>query len=206
MEHLAVKTPLTLLDIGIFLQRHLAGHLATVVAHTPGLFEEIMHAVIMKSYAHPLIDVMSIKDPLPYRFVRVAKLLTRCIPKSRPLTADELRAAVKELPSGIEDSHAMVLTCIREREPHLARLGMDALSWVYFSKRSKRRMTVKELQHALSFQQSNTISKDDLISEDRIRSACAGLIDFVALKNKQATAGCQFSREFHIRMLRPDYD
>lgn len=140
---------------------------------------------------------MVANERLGHRFI-VAKLLISCIPNSRSLTANDLRAAVSELPTGIDDTYHLAMTRIQAQELHLAKLGTQALYWVYFS---KRRLTVIELRHALSFQRSGAISKDDLIGEDQIRSACAGLISFVKLKDKRKTVECQFSRKYSVQLL-----
>lgn len=133
-----------------------------------------------------------------HRFI-AARLLISCIPNSQSLTANDVRAAVKEFPTGIEETYEMAMRRIEDQEPHLAELGKQALYWVYFS---KRQLTVMELRHALSFQRSKGISKDDLIGEDRILSACAGLISFVKLKDKRKTVECQFSRKSDNQLFR----
>lgn len=187
-------------DIYISVQKHLmADRLpwANASAHTSELLDEIVYSVIVKSYTHPLIDLLSNEDTLPYRLLLVAKLLIRCIPSARPLTANELRAAAKKLPSEIEDTYKMAMTRIQEQEPHLAELGKQALSWVYLS---KRQLTAMELRHALSFQWFKVISPNPIVNEDQILSASAGLISFVNLQDEQSTAmGCQFFRESYLQ-------
>lgn len=111
------------------------------------------------------------------------------------VTADELRAAVKDLPRGTQRTYEMAIKRIRGKEPYLAGLGMGALAWVYFSKRP---LTVMELRQALSYQLFKSISGADLIEEDQIVATCAGLITFVSAKGARGreAVNCQFCGEY----------
>lgn len=135
---------------------------------------------------------MNNNELLLYRF-EVAAVLVNLIPKNQAVTADELRRVVKDIPTMIQDVYEMIIKRIWAQEPHLARLGMDALSWVYFC---KRRLTVTELQHALSFQHLKGIPGAILIEEDQILAACCELIAFVELGDKEGTVECQFFGEY----------
>ena len=80
---------------------------------------------------------------------------------------NKVRAALQELPTGFKAIYRLTFERIRKQKPEKARLGMTALRWVYFA---KRRLTVRELCHAASFEPSmNEFSRHDLV--DAVRRA-----------------------------------
>ena len=82
---------------------------------------------------------------------------------------------------------------IQQQDSDLVQIAMDTLSWVYFA---KRRLTVDELCHAISLNQHGKegFNPTDLIGEDRIFTACAGLITV-------ARRECQFARKYHYSIF-----
>ena len=131
------------------------------------------------------------------RFI-VAVLLVEALASCR--TVNQVRDLLKVLPSGLQDTYKLTMKRIFDQDEEQSRLAVAVLSWVYFS---RRRLRVRELQHAVSFQLGmGVFSEDDVLGEDCIQSACAGLISFVRVDEDDAdrylghgTVVCQSARE-----------
>ena len=133
------------------------------------------------------------------RFV-IARLLIDALPST--VTPNTIRKHLSQLPSDLPETYRLTMKRIKEQEPSIAEIGLKTIAWVYFAKDRKRPLerdqiglTIEELRHAVSFRPGmKTLSQDDLVTEDQILSACAGLIVFT---NER----CHFSRRYPIPSL-----
>ena len=106
------------------------------------------------------------------------------------INAADIRTRLSNLPTGLHGTYKLTLQRINSQKPELAKIGMDALRWVYFAARG---MTVPELQHALSFRPgAKMFSEDCLIFGNLKLPACCGLLSLV--KNGDGEMEYQFSR------------
>ena len=112
------------------------------------------------------------------------------------LTPAEIRAALQTLPKGLDETYDFTMKRILGQRGDIAKLASLAIAWILHA---ERLLTVLELRCILSFERSSfrkkQFSEDDLIGEDVILSACAGLVTFVSLEGKLIA---EFVRKFQV--------
>ena len=137
-----------------------------------------------------------------HRFI-IARLLLDSIPTAS--SPNSIRAHLSRLPSGLPATYQMTMERIKAQEPALAELGLRVLTWVYFARKT---LTVAQLRHAVSFRPGmKKITNDDLVDEDQIISACAGLISVI--ERTKADSGRPLDipmREYHFSRTSQEFD
>lgn len=90
------------------------------------------------------------------------------------MTVTEVRYALKTLPKGLDATYELSMNRIDSQSEGFRKLGRRVINWLVFA---KTKLTVTELLHAVSFEPGmKTMSAEDLVQEDDLISACAGLV------------------------------
>jgi len=90
------------------------------------------------------------------------------------LNAREVRAALENLPEGMDDTYDEAMKRVERQEDSHKQLAKRVLSWITYVIRP---LSVQELQHALAVMHDTThIDPDDIIDDEILTSVCAGLV------------------------------
>ena len=93
---------------------------------------------------------------------------------TRLITLRKIKAALTNLPEGLDSMYDDVLERLRSQDPELISLAMDVIGWTYYAVRPLRLL---ELQHALAVQTGDTFfDEDGLPEKDLLISVCGGLL------------------------------